>query len=59
MEEILLNVSGWSELGIDSSELQIVGGATQSLWLQIVEKVRNIIDFIGDYVPKFIEGFVD
>ena len=57
MEEILKNVSGWSELGINSSELQIVGGANK-LWYNIVDKIRNIIDFIGDYVPKLIQGII-
>lgn len=43
---------------ITSSELQIRGGAS-ALWQKIVDKVRNMIDFISDYVPKLIEGFRD
>lgn len=56
MEENSMKGLGFGE--ITSSELQIRGGAS-ALWQKIVDKVRNMIDFISDYVPKLIEGFRD
>ena len=53
-----MNASGFRELGFDSSELQVAGGANKT-WQNIVEKIRNMFDFVGDYVPKIIQGFID
>jgi len=58
MEELFLKASGFCEVGLYSSELQTRGGASKG-WLNIVDKIRNIIDFIGDYIPKLIQGFTD
>lgn len=57
MEDKLMKGLGFGE--IDSSELQITGGASSPLWQKIIDKVRNMIDFIGDYIPKLIQGFRD
>ena len=56
MEENSMKGLGFGE--ITSSELQIRGGASP-LWQKIVDKVRNMIDFISDYIPKLFEGFRD
>lgn len=47
---------GWREL--DSSELQLYGGGNGTL-AKIMEKVRNLIDTIMDYLPNFFKGFKD
>lgn len=57
MEDKLMKGLGFGE--IDSSELQIRGGASSPLWQKIIDKVRNMIDFIGDYIPKLLQGFRD
>lgn len=45
---------------MDSSELtQVRGGAAKSTWTTIFEKIRNLVDFIGDYIPKLLQGFSD
>lgn len=44
---------------LDSSELRILGGASSPLWQKIIDKVRNMIDFISDYIPKLLQGFRD
>lgn len=49
----------WGLREINSSELQIRGGAKKVTWTDIFDKIRNIIDFIGDYIPKLIKGFSD
>jgi len=58
MEELIFNATGFCEVGAYSSELQTRGGASQT-WMNIFEKIRNVIDFIGDYIPKLIQGFTD
>lgn len=45
---------------MDSSELtRVRGGAAKSTWTTIFEKIRNLVDFIGDYIPKLLQGFSD
>ncbi len=46
---------------IDSSELQVMGGAaaSDSIFTKIFEKFRNLVDFLSDYIPKLLEGFKD
>ena len=56
MEERILKDCGLCE--INSSELQIVGGAGTA-FTKIFEKVRNIIDFLADYIPSLVKGFTD
>lgn len=43
-------------LEMTSSELQIRGGASSTLDT-IFSKVKAVVNFIADYVPKFIKGF--
>ena len=43
---------------MNSSELLVRGGSGLK-WSDIVEKLRNIFDFIGDYLPKLLSGIVD
>lgn len=56
MEEKLLLETGWLE--IDSSDLFIRGGAS-SLWSEIFAKARSLINFIADYIPKLVKGFLE
>jgi len=42
-----------------SSELQLRGGADKSMWATILEKIRNLIDTIVDYLPNLLKGFKD
>ena len=56
MEEKWMKERGWREL--DSSELQLYGGGNGTL-AKIMEKVRNLIDTIMDYLPNFFKGFKD
>ncbi len=53
MEEKML---GLGLLEMDSSELQIRGGSSFDT---IVTKVKYVINFIADYIPKVIKGFAD
>ena len=57
MEEKLLQERGLREL--NSSELQMRGGAGKSTLANIFEKIRNLIDTIADYLPNLIKGFKD
>lgn len=51
---------GLGLLEMDSSDLLLLrGGATSSTFETIVTKVRYVINFIADYVPKLVKGFVD
>lgn len=43
-------------LEMTSSELQIRGGASSALE-NIFSKVKAVVNFIADYVPKFLKGF--
>lgn len=56
MEEKRLKELGLREM--TSIELQSAGGATVSA-AALFEKVRAIINFIGDYLPKLLKGIVD
>lgn len=44
---------------LDSSELYARGGISAEDVLNVVAKVRLLIDFIGDYIPKLIKGIRD
>lgn len=58
MEEIMKKKLGLCRM--DSSELTLIrGGAAKTTWSNIFEKIRNLVDFIGDYIPKLIQGFTD
>ena len=57
MEETLMYERGLREL--DSSELQMRGGASDSIFSKIFEKIRNLIDTIADYLPNFLKGIKD
>ncbi|MBQ0024657.1 MAG: hypothetical protein KBT00_02895 [Bacteroidales bacterium] len=56
MEETMI-LKGLRE--VTSSELQMRGGAKKSTFSQIVDKIRNFIDFLSDYIPQIIKGFTD
>lgn len=57
MEEKMMKAWGFREM--NSSELQLRGGASGNFFTGVVEKVRDVIDFIADYLPKLLEGFKD
>ena len=58
MEETLMYERGLR--GLDSSELQMRGGATKSgVFATLFEKIRNLIDTIADYLPNFLKGIKD
>lgn len=57
MEEKLLYERGLREM--NSSELQLRGGADKSMLATIFEKVRNLIDTIADYLPNLMKGLKD
>ncbi len=56
MEEKRLKALGLREM--TSMELQSAGGTTLSA-ASLFEKVRAIINFIGDYLPKLLKGILD
>lgn len=45
--------------GLNSSELQMRGGATKNIFVTVFEKIRNLIDTIADYLPSFLKGLKD
>ncbi len=55
MEAKFMLERGFVEM--ESSDLLVRGGA--SVIEKIFSKVKAIIDFIADYVPKFLSGFKD
>lgn len=57
MEEKLLKERGLRELS--SSELLLRGGAGKVTLATILEKIRNLIDTIMDYLPNLVNGFKD
>ena len=57
MEEKLMNERGLREL--TSSELQLRGGADKSKLATILEKIRNLLDTIMDYLPNLLKGIKD
>lgn len=57
MEEKLMNEWGLREM--TSSELQLRGGADKSKLATILEKIRNLLDTIMDYIPNLLKGFKD
>ena len=57
MEEKMMKAWGFREM--NSSELQLRGGASGKLLNGIVEKVRDVIDFIADYLPRLLAGIKD
>lgn len=56
MEEKWMKERGWREL--DSSELLLYGGGNGT-FAKIMEKIRNVIDTIMDYLPNFLKGLKD
>lgn len=44
---------------LHSSELQIMGGATKSVFATLFERFRNLIDTAADYLPKLVDGIKD
>ena len=56
MEEKMLKDSGLLEM--TSSELYLRGGASKALET-IFTKIKYVVNFIADYVPKFLQGIVD
>ena len=55
MEEKMLKDSGLLEM--TSSELYLRGGA--SALETIFSKIKYVVNFIADYVPKFLKGIAD
>lgn len=49
----------WGLRAMTSSELQLRGGAEKKLLATILEKIRNLIDTIMDYLPNLLKGFKD
>ena len=56
MEETLMYGRGLREL--HSSELLMRGGGS-GVFATIFEKIRNLIDTLGDYLPNFLKGIKD
>ena len=56
MEEKWMQERGWRVL--DSSELQLYGGGNGT-FAKIMEKIRNVIDTIMDYLPNLLKGLKD
>ena len=56
MEEKLLLETGWREM--DSSELILRGGAS-GIWADVFAKAKSLINFIADYIPKLVKGFLE
>lgn len=48
---------GLGLMEMNSSELQIRGGAASLD--SIFTKIKNVVNFIADYVPKIVKGFID
>lgn len=55
MEEKLMKDLGFREM--NSSELNLRGGADGSFFETIFKKIKAVVDFIADYVPNFLKGF--
>ena len=46
--------------GLTSSELCICGGVAAEFNLsEIVSIIRKVIDFLDDYIPHLVNGFLD
>ena len=56
MEEKMLLETGLREM--HSSELVLRGGAS-SLLSEIFNKAKAMINFIADYIPKLVKGFIE
>lgn len=54
MEEKLMLGLGFEAMS--SSNLYLRGGAS-SFWSDLFTKLKAMINFIADYVPKFVKGF--
>lgn len=52
----MLKDSGLLEM--TSSELYLRGGASKA-FETVITKIRYVINFIADYVPKFLKGLMD
>lgn len=57
MEEKMMKEWGLCEM--NSSELLLRGGATKTVFATVFEKIRNLFDFLGDYIPSLINGLKD
>ena len=57
MEETMMKEWGLREM--NSSELLLRGGAAKKGFAALFEKVRNLIDFLSDYLPSLINGLKD
>ncbi len=57
MEELMLLETGLREM--HSSELCLRGGASGSLLNEIFTKAKALINFIADYIPKIVKGFIE
>lgn len=57
MEEKMMKAWGFREM--NSSELQLRGGASGNFFTGVVEKVRDVINFIADYLPNLLAGIKD
>lgn len=55
MEEKLMLGLGFEAMS--SSTLYLRGGAT--FWTDLFTKMKAMINFIADYVPKFMKGFAE
>lgn len=57
MEELMSLDTGLREM--HSSELCLRGGASGSLLNEIFSKAKSLINFIADYIPKIVKGFIE
>lgn len=56
MEEKRLLEAGFEE---ESSSNLYIRGGTGSIWADVFSKLKAMINFIADYVPKFVKGITD
>lgn len=56
MEE-RLNLKGSGLIEVSSSELVEVRGGASAILEDIFTKIKYVVNFIADYVPKFLKGF--
>jgi len=54
MEEQFMSGLGFEAMS--SSSLYLRGGSSE-FWTNLFTKLKAMINFIADYVPKFIKGF--
>lgn len=44
---------------MDSSELQLLRGGADVTISDIIDKIRNVFNFLADYLPKLLQGIKD